>query len=63
MVGYRKAAEQQGMLHMLENARREAEQSAVSKAHFLSNMSHGVFTLLSYYFILLDFLFLDFSAF
>lgn len=41
MVGYRKAAEQQNMYRMLENARREAEQSAIAKAHFLSNMSHG----------------------
>jgi hypothetical protein len=42
MVGYRKAAEQKNLLHMLENARKEAEQSATAKAHFLSTMSHGV---------------------
>lgn len=45
MVGYRKATEQQNLLNMLESARREAEQSALAKAHFLSNMSHGVFSL------------------
>jgi hypothetical protein len=43
MVGYRKQEEQQRVLHMLENAKIEAEQSALAKAHFLSNMSHGVF--------------------